>query len=525
MPRVLLEDFCGEFKIDRAKIISEKAELGKVGSYVMPGRLSVANVGNGNGRSYPLKVWEKNLSEGSPLQTSIKEVSCFGLLEHPEDGRIDLRSPIAVRLLSARLEGNEVVGEIKILDTPEGQRLKILIDEGYNPRVSSRGFGSVVRTSAGLDEVQDDFICEGWDIVFKPSFANAVLQPARESVAPVAESVKNLKESTPSTGPASADTSVKTTNTPQNNMDLKSIRERLETFRREDVSKLTPQRFAEGMSQLDELHREVANFVAENTKSSWEGNKLHSEISSVESAWTASLHAPQQIVSKLREDNVKMLKVTSAVAKAGLSYKSKLADAQKASLEGTKLVEEVTKRGRAWKARAESLESDLSKTEEALQLATDGLDSLVERYNNDLTEAGKRLLVLEFKEKTQQEDIAKLLKDAKKPDDIIAIREKLDPTAKKEEPEAPKADASTEAPKADAPKVESKDAPAPEEKKNEEISPAPAGEAPAPVKEGKKDAPEGKPAHITSMTESLGIALRLSKSNQLTDALATSTNS
>src|SRR5574343_1427005 len=367
--RLLLEDCCGEFIVDRTKIVSESTPSG-VSYKLIPGRFSVCDVGNGNGRRYPRRVWEKNMQEGSTLQESIRKNGCWGLLEHPEDGRIDLRSPIAIRVTKAELKENgEVVGEIKVLDTAEGKKLQVLIDEGYNPLVSSRGFGSLIKGSDGLDEVQEDFVCEGWDVVIKPSFANAELFPKRDAldVVTATESQKNLKpeikESKVSTGAAPADTSVKQHKQPENIMDLKQIREQLSALRGVDVK--SPQRFAESMSRLDDLHRAVASYVSENAKAAWDGQKLHDEISTLEKTFSETAQAPQLVATKLREDSAKLLKVTAAVAKTAETYKAKLGEALKKHNSNVELIEELTKRGRGWKARAEMLEAKLNKLEEA----------------------------------------------------------------------------------------------------------------------------------------------------------------
>jgi hypothetical protein len=517
MPKMLLEDCCGEFVVDRTKIVSESTPEG-VNYKTIPGRFSVAGVGNGNGRVYPLPVWEKNLQPGSNLQETISKNACFGLLEHPEDGRIDLRSPIAIKVTMAKLlENGEVHGEIKVLDLPEGRKLQVLIDEGYNPLVSSRGFGSLVKRSDGLDEVQEDFICEGWDVVIKPSFANAELFPNRSKAALGAldivttESKKDLKteikESKPSTGAAVAEASVPQQKQQNNMMDLKEIKERLNALRGSDVSKLSPSRFAEGMSHMNELHNHVACYVAENAKSSWDGNKLHDEISSLEDSWSKSAQAPQVAANKLREDNVKLLKVASAVVRTAETYRGKLGEACKKHQSNVELIEELTKRGRGWKARAESLEAKYAALSESYELATDGLDEFVTKYNTDLTRAVKKVITLEFKEKAQTPEIQKLLKEAKVPQDLVAIREMLEPEAEKP------ADAPVEGAKVD-------DASKPEEKKTDAAptteskisTPAkPGAESPKSVKEGKEEPKiEEEPVYASSFMESVKIARRLS---------------
>lgn len=179
---LLLED-CVEFKVDRSHIITEAIPGTDRSVSRMPGRLSVSGVVNGNRRRYPRSVWEKNLREDSPLSLSMKRRSTFGLLEHPADGKVDLRSPIAIITVGAKLnESGEVLGEIIVVNTPEGLKLRALVEAGYDPYVSSRGYGSLTKASDGVDDVADDYVCEGWDVVMRPSFVAAKLTPRRESL-------------------------------------------------------------------------------------------------------------------------------------------------------------------------------------------------------------------------------------------------------------------------------------------------------------------------------------------------------
>ena len=72
------------------------------------------------------------------------------------------------------------MGRAKILDTPYGQIVKNLIDEGAKLGVSSRGMGSLKKNDAGINEVQEDFMLAAVDIVADPSapdaFVNGVME-------------------------------------------------------------------------------------------------------------------------------------------------------------------------------------------------------------------------------------------------------------------------------------------------------------------------------------------------------------
>ena len=105
MRQYLAEGLTGAFPfiVDRSKVpVSESRPNGQ--SYKrIPGRFSVCDCVNGNNRRYSRRVWEKNLTPGSPLQESIKKNAAFGLLEHPKDGIVTLQSPISHQVIKAEM--------------------------------------------------------------------------------------------------------------------------------------------------------------------------------------------------------------------------------------------------------------------------------------------------------------------------------------------------------------------------------------------------------------------------------------
>ena len=437
MPKQLLVDSIGEFAIDRTRLVAESTPSGSK-KYTYPGILSLCDTTNGNKRRYSRPVWEKNLQTGSVLQDAISRNAAFGLLEHPKDGLVDLQSPIAIITSKAALtEKGEVTGEITILGTPEGQRLVALIEGGWNPTVSSRGFGSLVRNSEGIDDVQSDYVCEGWDVVLKPSFTPAVIKAQPEPQASFAESKPasptTLKESLPSTSIDAS--SIK----PQKQIKVmsESIRQRVSALRAVECSKLDPARFAQGLAEMSSLHQEVAGYLAEDAKRSWEAQQLHLDISSLEESWTKAAKAPAVQATKLSEDKTKLLQVTAAVVTAADALRTQLGESIKNHASAKSLVSEAVKRGKVWRERAEQLESKLATLEEKYDVATEALDKIADRYKGDVTAMGRRLITLEFQEKAATPEIKKALAEAKIPADILAIRESLTvkPEAKPATPE------------------------------------------------------------------------------------------
>ena len=458
MRQYLVEGAIGAFPfiVDRSKpLVSESQPAG--GSLTrIPGRFSVCDCVNGNNRRYSRRVWEKNLTDGSLLQESIKRNAAFGLLEHPKDGIVTLLSPISHHVTKAQMveskDGagkpiSEVVGEITLLDTAEGNKLKALIEGGYNPLVSSRGYGSLQRAGDGVDEVCEDYVCESWDVVIKPSFEQAELTPNRQSAdatnarmaaAPQPESKaeaptqtalaenKNLKESTPSTGVTSPSAAASAPQTKTYSMELNEIKGRLSTLESLDPSKLPPTRFAESLTHIEELHQEVAQFAAADPKRSWDGQKLHKQLDAVASKFSESAQAPVKQAKKLAENNIKLMKVINAVAQTALTYKKKLGESVKGGTEGQKLKEELTRRGQGWKRVAEERGQKLTVLEKDFADSCEALDMMSKRYHEDTTELARRLIVLEFKEKAATPEIQKSLKEATRLRHIASIRETLE---------------------------------------------------------------------------------------------------
>ncbi len=519
MGQLLLEGTLGAvpFIVDRAKPFLTEQRNGKTFTRI-PGRFSLCDSVNGNNRRYPRKVWEKNLTEGSTLKQAIARNAAFGLLEHPANGQITLQSPICIAVTDAKLQQgtdakgqsvDEVVGEITVLNTPEGQKLSSLIEFGYNPLVSSRGFGSVVRDTDGVDVVQDDYVCEGWDTVLKPSFETATLWadqasqeakqvkveaglteavPAVPALQPPLEAASSPSKTEAALPAASAQKQLTETV-----MTIQEIKSRIGALSGFKVP-ADPSRFAEGMSEMSQLHQEIANFVAEDAKRSWQGQQLHDELKRVEAAWSESALAPVKQATKVNESYRKVLKVTKAIGEAAVGFKKKLSEALSQNAEAAKLVEDLTERGQAWMARAEKLQEQVKTTEHNLDVACEALDIIAARYNEDLTEVGKRLIVVEFAEKAQAADIQKALKEAKLPKHVVAIREKLEPKAEAKET-GKEAETKAETPK-----------PAAQESKNNS-EPAKAAEGSAPMVEARVLVPS-----VRTVTESVEMVQRLSAS-------------
>jgi hypothetical protein len=130
------------------------------------------------------------------------------------------------------------------------------------------------------------------------------------------------------------------------------------------------------------------------------------------------------------------MKVINAVASTAVTYKKKLGESLKADGSRVKMIEELTRRGQGWQRIAESRKQKFVTLEKDFDTSCEALDLMAQRYHEDVTELGRRLIVLEFKEKAQTPEIQKSLKEASRLRHIVAIREKLEGKPKKDVQEA-----------------------------------------------------------------------------------------
>lgn len=168
MTQILLKE---ELLPDEANLIESISE-GK--DYYLNGTMMVAEVKNGNGRIYQLEemvqVVEKAMNQiktGGPI---------MGQLNHPADLQIN---PYEVShcITEMKLDGNNVVGKMKLLNTPAGNIVRGILEGGVRLGVSSRGTGSV-----GVDGRVSGFNFLTVDVVSTPSGPGCYPNLVRESL-------------------------------------------------------------------------------------------------------------------------------------------------------------------------------------------------------------------------------------------------------------------------------------------------------------------------------------------------------
>jgi len=156
---------------------AEKQEVVKEGAMYLTGRIQTADKQNGNGRVYPYEVLKREMDN---YEKVITDNRACGELDHPDDSVVNLKN-VSHIITDCWWEGKDVMGKIKVLDTPSGRILKDLVNAGIKLGISSRGLGSV-RESMGKTIVEADFQLICFDIVSEPSTPNAFVFPNAKAV-------------------------------------------------------------------------------------------------------------------------------------------------------------------------------------------------------------------------------------------------------------------------------------------------------------------------------------------------------
>ena len=159
-PRLLQEFFLLE---------KQNTEPGKLKR--LKGIFSVANQKNQNGRIYPRPILEREIGKFMKL---VQERRALGELDHPDVSVVQLSNASHI-ITDIYWDGDNLLGEIEILPTKNGQVLEALVEAGFKPGISSRAVGSTTRNNEGLEIVQDDLQLLTFDVVSNPSVATAIL--------------------------------------------------------------------------------------------------------------------------------------------------------------------------------------------------------------------------------------------------------------------------------------------------------------------------------------------------------------
>ena len=159
---------------DQAQAIVESDDKdGK--SLYLKGIAIQGGIRNQNQRVYPVKEIEiavKTLND--QIQNGY---SVLGEVDHPDDLKVNL-DRVSHMITQMWMDGPNGYGKMKILPTPMGQLIRVMLESGVKLGVSSRGSGNVDDRSGNVS----DFEIITVDIVAQPSAPGAYPTPVYEHI-------------------------------------------------------------------------------------------------------------------------------------------------------------------------------------------------------------------------------------------------------------------------------------------------------------------------------------------------------
>ena len=167
-----------EFTENNLEFITEQDKKTGKKNYKIQGIFAQAEKKNRNGRIYPMPIMEKAVGKYNTEQ--VEKGRAVGELNHPEGPTVNL-DKVSHKINKLEFQGNDIVGEASILETPMGQVVKGLLDGGVTFGVSTRGMGSLSQRNGAM-VVNDDYILNAVDIVQDPSAPGAFVNGIMEGV-------------------------------------------------------------------------------------------------------------------------------------------------------------------------------------------------------------------------------------------------------------------------------------------------------------------------------------------------------
>jgi hypothetical protein len=163
-------------EISQAEYLVEETNGKK--DYKIRGVFLQSELKNRNGRVYPKDILDKEVKRYNA--EFINKKRAFGELGHPDGPTVNLER-VSHMITKLYPDGQNFIGEAKIMNTPYGKIVKGLIDEGAQLGVSSRGMGSLEQRG-GANYVKDDFyLATAADIVADPSAPDAFVEGIMEN--------------------------------------------------------------------------------------------------------------------------------------------------------------------------------------------------------------------------------------------------------------------------------------------------------------------------------------------------------
>ncbi len=214
--------------------------------YKVKGIFSTIGEKNRNGRIYPRELWE---SEVNKYQSNLSSgsINCLMEWEHPARTNVDPMKAVG-KINSLKIDGKYVIGEAILLNNPQANQLKSLIDNGVKISVSSRGTGSV------HNGVVDSFNLITYDFVPNPSDYNATMNGMCESHQLNEGVVQDLFFKIDDHGnivPAdSSEESEQVLESVEPSKQEDTVEESIEMYSQEEISKAIEKKFADVLDEM-----------------------------------------------------------------------------------------------------------------------------------------------------------------------------------------------------------------------------------------------------------------------------------
>jgi hypothetical protein len=165
-----------QLSFDRANMVIESiSDNDNKKSLYMKGIFIQGDVRNHNQRVYPSS--EIKVAVNTLNQQITSGYSVWGELDHPDDVKINL-DRASHMITKMWMDGPDGYGQLKIIPTPMGEIVRVMIESGGKLGVSSRGTGDVDDLSGKVSGFEITTV----DIVAQPSAPDAYPRAIYESL-------------------------------------------------------------------------------------------------------------------------------------------------------------------------------------------------------------------------------------------------------------------------------------------------------------------------------------------------------
>ena len=190
MNETLIIDCCSN-----SGFVLDLNESSNTGLTKFRGKFQEAEAINKNKRIYPYGVLDENLKKLIPI---VESRGLVGELDHPVDSIVHFEKCSHV-ITKLWWEGNNLMGEGEILNTPHGKILKSLLSDGVRVGISSRGVGNGRNDENGILVIGESYKLITFDAVADPSTSGAyqkAVSGKKESYHPVPnmENINNINK-------------------------------------------------------------------------------------------------------------------------------------------------------------------------------------------------------------------------------------------------------------------------------------------------------------------------------------------